>query len=267
MIISVLAWSHGISSSSGSYGYETPKKKVRDNPIAELNVAPKTWTPEVVALWLNSHNLGDIAKVFENKISGRDLLNLAVTTAELKELGIGPLDRIRFDSALTELRTSWAGEEDRDSENENRVSVQDMSCTCYMDDRTIATMHYLTSNSAYKRATVTTYHGNRRGRRNQQPVIEAEEDPTKPKENDPLIQVEMFNVTVSSVSCGGSGGENRFTINLSLNFTSFAYKGQTFPSDMKKTYRDYYPLTLCLSLASIEVNFLLLFCYVPITLF
>jgi type VI secretion system secreted protein Hcp len=80
-----------------------------------------------------------------------------------------------------------------------KVSVQDLSFTKYIDKSSSNLMQYCSSGSQYKEAKLTV---------------------RKAGGKEPLeyLVITMTDVLVSSVSTGGSGGEDRLTENVSLNF-------------------------------------------------
>jgi type VI secretion system secreted protein Hcp len=80
-----------------------------------------------------------------------------------------------------------------------KVSVQDLSFTKYIDKSSANLMQYCSSGSQYKEAKLTV---------------------RKAGGKEPLeyLIITMTDVLVSSVSTGGSGGEDRLTENVTLNF-------------------------------------------------
>jgi hypothetical protein len=178
-VVLVLAWSHGMNR---NIDYSSRHKKVAPrDPNPEFNVYPKDWTPETVTSWLKLKNLVEVAEKFENQVNGRELCH--VTTDHLKDLNVSVLQRIRFAAATTELLSRWSDystpEEERVREGGDEYSVQDISCTAYMDDRVFRLIHAIGANQGYKKATLTTYHGQRRRPGRAQPQIDDEDDPCK----------------------------------------------------------------------------------------
>jgi type VI secretion system secreted protein Hcp len=82
-----------------------------------------------------------------------------------------------------------------------KVSVQDLSFTKYVDAGTTALVLAACKGTAYDSALLT--------------VRKAGDKPLE------YIKITLTNVLVSSVSTGGSGGEDRLTENVSLNFQKF----------------------------------------------
>ncbi len=82
-----------------------------------------------------------------------------------------------------------------------KVSVQDMSITKYVDKSSPNLMMATCNGKHYKEALLT--------------VRKAGEKPLE------YIKITMKEVLISSVSTGGSGGEDRITENISLNFAEF----------------------------------------------
>ena len=79
-----------------------------------------------------------------------------------------------------------------------KVSVQDLSFTKWVDSSTHALMQGCCNGKHFKEALLT--------------VRKAGEKPLE------YIKITMTDVLVTSVSTGGSGGEDRLTENVSLNF-------------------------------------------------
>ena len=92
-----------------------------------------------------------------------------------------------------------------------KVSVQDISITKYMDKASTALMLACCKGTHYDKATLV--------------VRKAGDTPLE------YYKITMENLIVSSVSTGGSGGEDRLTENVSLNFSKF--KVEYTPQDAK----------------------------------
>ena len=84
-----------------------------------------------------------------------------------------------------------------------KVSVQDISFTKYVDASSTALMVAACKGTHIKQATLT--------------VRKAGDKPLE------YIKITLDSVLVSSLSTGGSGGEDRLTENVSLNFARFKY--------------------------------------------
>jgi type VI secretion system secreted protein Hcp len=82
-----------------------------------------------------------------------------------------------------------------------KVSVQDLSLTKYVDASSTALMVAACKGTHIKQATLT--------------VRKAGDKPLE------YIKITLDSVLVSSLSTGGSGGEDRLTENVSLNFAKF----------------------------------------------
>jgi type VI secretion system secreted protein Hcp len=82
-----------------------------------------------------------------------------------------------------------------------KVNVQDLSLTKYVDKGSPNLMMSCCSGKHYKEALLT--------------VRKAGDKPLE------YIKITMKEVLVSAVSTGGSGGEDRITENITLNFASF----------------------------------------------
>jgi len=92
-----------------------------------------------------------------------------------------------------------------------KVNVQDLSFTKYIDSSSTALMLACMKGTHYKKADL---------------VVRKAGD--KPLE---YLKIEMTEVLVSSVSTGGSGGEDRLTENVTINFA--AVKVEYFKQDDK----------------------------------
>jgi len=186
------------------------------------------------------NNLPTIVAAFDNKLYGKDLFN--VTDSCLKELGINTLDRVRFSTAFVELSRRWTLEEEL--ERDGNFNFQELSVTTSSDDRSFHTIHHLFSKKSFVKAVLTAYYGTRkkRNRGRNQDLEEVIDGPQRATQNEPLFQIEMKDVHVSSLYFSSGGGENIFNSNLSLYFRSFSYKGQFYPFNTYKYYANYYPL-------------------------
>lgn len=85
-----------------------------------------------------------------------------------------------------------------------KVAVQDISLTKYVDKASPNLIQYCCAGKHFKEATLV--------------VRKAGGTPLE------YIKITMSNGLVSGVSTGGSGGEDRLTENISLNFQSFKYE-------------------------------------------
>ena len=85
-----------------------------------------------------------------------------------------------------------------------KVNVQDISFTKWIDKATPNLMQSCTLGSQFDKATLTCRKA-------------SGED----EEQVDYLMITMENVIISSISTGGSGGEDRFTENLVLNFGKF----------------------------------------------
>lgn len=87
-----------------------------------------------------------------------------------------------------------------------KVSVQDISLTKYVDASTNALILACCNGTHYDQALLT--------------VRKAGGEPLE------YIKITMKEVIISSLSTGGSGGEDRLTENLTLNFAEFKFEYQ-----------------------------------------
>ena len=95
-----------------------------------------------------------------------------------------------------------------------KVSVQDLSFTKYIDKSSSVLMEYCSSGKQYKEAKLT--------------VRKAGGTPLE------YLIITMTDVIVTSISTGGSGGEDRLTENVTLNFGSVKTEYQPQKPDGSK---------------------------------
>ncbi len=95
-----------------------------------------------------------------------------------------------------------------------KVNVQDISVTKWVDKASPNLMKYCCNGKHFKEALLT--------------VRKAGEKPLE------CIKVKMNDLIISSVSTGGSGGEDRLTENLTLNFGKVAFEYQPQKDDGSK---------------------------------
>jgi type VI secretion system secreted protein Hcp len=82
-----------------------------------------------------------------------------------------------------------------------KVSVQDLSFTKYIDKSTPNLMQYCCNGKHFPEALLT--------------VRKAGENPLE------YLKIKLVDLIISSVSTGGSGGEDRLTENVTINFGKF----------------------------------------------
>jgi type VI secretion system secreted protein Hcp len=82
-----------------------------------------------------------------------------------------------------------------------KVNVQDVSFTKYIDKSTPNLMQYCCNGKHFPEALLT--------------VRKAGENPLE------YLKIKLVDIIISSVSTGGSGGEDRLTENVTLNFGKF----------------------------------------------
>jgi len=85
-----------------------------------------------------------------------------------------------------------------------KVSVQDCSVTKWVDKSSPNIMQRCCSGKHYDKATLT--------------VRKAGDNPVE------YVKLTMFDVLITSISSGGSGGEDRVTENISMNFSKFKHE-------------------------------------------
>jgi type VI secretion system secreted protein Hcp len=93
-----------------------------------------------------------------------------------------------------------------------KANVQDLSFTKYVDKATTKLVNCCVSGDHFSEAVLTV---------------------RKAGGSDPLeyLKITLTNILVSSISTGGSGGEERLTENVSLNFQKFKIEYQTQKDD------------------------------------
>lgn len=106
------------------------------------------------------------------------------------------------------LAWSWGGSQSGTSHmgsgsGAGKVAVQDINLTKYVDRASPTLFKFLCNGKAISKGTLT--------------VRKAGEKPVD------YITIDMEQIIVTSVSVGGSGGEDRLTENVSLNFRKFTY--------------------------------------------
>lgn len=140
---------------------------------------------------------------------------------DLKELVplMGP--RKKLEHHLIELR---AGKEDagasEDANDAGELSLQDVSCTCYLGpNTTLGGGGPLFTGKLLPRICLVTYVGTNRRNRG----WGGDDDAPRLPPGTPMIMLEMKNVRCTSLSTGGSGGEDRLTANMSWSGDSLTY--------------------------------------------
>lgn len=106
----------------------------------------------------------------------------------------GSVDILAWSEGMSQSGTTHIG----GGGGTGKVSVQDISFTKYLDSSSPLLRQYVSSGAIIPNAMLT--------------VRTAGENPRV------FFKIELKNILVSSVSAGGSGGEDRLTENLSLNF-------------------------------------------------
>jgi type VI secretion system secreted protein Hcp len=107
------------------------------------------------------------------------------------------MDVLSWSWGLSQSGTTHAGA----GGGAGKVSVQDLSLTKYVDKATPNLIMATCNGKHYKQALLT--------------VRKAGETPLE------YIKITMKEVLISSLSTGGSGGEDRITENVTLNFAEF----------------------------------------------
>ncbi len=114
--------------------------------------------------------------------------------------GKGAIDVLAWSWGMSNSGTSHTG----GGAGSGKVNVQDLSVTKYIDKASPALMLACCNGKHYDKATLV--------------VRKAGEKPVE------YVKIEMTQVMVTSVSTGGSGGEDRLTENISLNFAKVKFE-------------------------------------------
>jgi len=220
-ILHILAWSHGFSQRDEIQAQKQPA------------IAWQKWTNEELIKWLCDSGLDALAEIFKTEeLTGKELQY--ISSEDLKQFNVKLGPRLRFDLARSDLvRKNPPPEEESPY---SRYS-QDISLTCYFDDRACKFLHYLFSSFLIPEAKLVTYKGSGRGYGNDN----ENDDLPKAQIGDPTMIVKLKNCRVSSMSTGGSGGEDRFTANITLAYEDIAYELEQYPSNEAKSYANYFP--------------------------
>ena len=122
-------------------------------------------------------------------------------------------DRIHKDE-IDVLAWSWGGTQSGTMRTGGggRVSIQDLSLTKWVDKASLVLFRYLATGMQFSEAKLTV---------------------RKAGGDSPLeyLVVTLKDVIITSLSTGGSGGEDRLTENISLNFASFQLSYQPQKQD------------------------------------
>jgi len=111
----------------------------------------------------------------------------------------GAIDVLAWSNGLSNPASFQAGA----GGGSGKASFQDMSITKYLDSASPYLLLYTSTGQHIDSATLTVRRGS---------------------ETNPLyFKVELKNIIVTSVSSGGSGGEDRLTENISLNFSEIRW--------------------------------------------
>jgi type VI secretion system secreted protein Hcp len=114
---------------------------------------------------------------------------------------------------ITVLAWSWGATQSGSAHisgggGSGKVNVQDLSFTKYIDSSSTNLIKAVCNGKHFKQALLT--------------VRKAGENPLE------YVKIKLLDVLISSISTGGSGGEDRLTENVTLNFGKFEfdYTGQ-----------------------------------------
>ena len=123
----------------------------------------------------------------------------------------GEIDILAWSWGMTQSGTMHTGS----GGGGGKVSVQDLSITKYVDKSTPLLMTYCSTGIQMPKASLTV---------------------RKAGGKEPLeyVKLLMTDVIITSISCGGSGGEDRLTENVTLNFAEVEYKYQPQKKDGTK---------------------------------
>ena len=110
-----------------------------------------------------------------------------------------------------------------------------ISMTVYWDSR--ASHLFASINKVVPEARLVIYKGINRHNNTKDPFLEGL---INSNDYDPLISVIGKNCQISSVNVGGSGGQDRFTANISLIGSSFTYMYQQYPGNEAAHYANFF---------------------------
>jgi type VI secretion system secreted protein Hcp len=122
----------------------------------------------------------------------------------------GEIDVLAWSWGLSQSGTTHMG----GGGGAGKVAVQDISITKWIDKSSANLMKYCCNGKHFKEALLT--------------VRKAGEKPLE------YVKIKMEELIISSVSTGGSGGEDRLTENLTLNFAKVGFEYQPQKADGSK---------------------------------
>eukprot|EP00727_Mastigamoeba_balamuthi_P013881 m51a1_g9115 hypothetical protein (431) ;mRNA; f:124707-126247 len=237
IVLDVLAWSWGASSSDcrgrrrrrnaaavPPADSQKPAKRQRPADDAEefevKGLTPSEWSCSDVSRWLEYVGLGALAPALAAaRVDGEVLL--ALGGAELKEAGVAQLGaRKKLLARVAELSARGLDEqpprEAADEALDVRTDCNDLSATCYMGAQLYrGCLLPLLTGARLDRAAVVCYTSAREQRYGG--GRDDDDDGSVPR-GTPYMALELHGSRVTSVSTGGSGGEDRLTANVTLSF-------------------------------------------------
>ena len=122
----------------------------------------------------------------------------------------GEIDVLAWSWGLSQSGTTHMG----GGGGSGKVSIQDISVTKWVDKSSPNLMKYCCNGKHFKEALLT--------------VRKAGEKPLE------YVKIKMNDLIISSISTGGSGGEDRLTENVTLNFSKVGFEYQPQKDDGTK---------------------------------
>jgi hypothetical protein len=112
--------------------------------------------------------------------------------------------------------------------------------TGYLDDRCTKAFYYLFSGLVIPEARLVCYKGQSRGYGRAQPTDAELASLLNAEVGDPMMTILLKNALISSFSTGGSGGEDKFTVNMTLLANHFTFMMQEYPATEAAHYREFF---------------------------
>lgn len=210
VVLPVLAWSHGASTSLDAIS--PPPRLPSTGPLSS------SWDVAAVEKWVSGVAPGFEAAFGTHLIDGTALLALGESDLTALVPQIGP--RRRLEVAIGTLRQKEAEAQAEAQTSSDSLNLQDLSVTLWSGTATcLALQAPLLARRTLPRVVLVGFSGSGRRRR----YGGDDDDPSAPPQGTPLFCNSLTQVIVSSWSSGGSGGEDRLTVNVSLSAATFSF--------------------------------------------